>query len=242
MFTTASDYDLIPYNIPNLASIPNAFQPYVDAKEEEILIKLLGRPLYNEFIAGLDALPDAYDSTVATVIGDQYVYENDIWEALTITTGTTPVEGADWELIEEGKKWLKLKNGAEYTLNDEVYYWDGMVKLLKPYIYASWLNDNFDSDTGLGIVQSNAENSTVISPMKRIVNAFNDFSLKAGTVMSCTYYSNFYHYDAEYFYGAYYSSYAIEQRDTLFGFLTINESDYTGFRFQDQGIRNIFNL
>lgn len=239
MFVTASNFDLIPYNIPSLDKVPTQFSNYVTSKEEEILIKLLGRPLYLEFIDALDSIT-TYSSTVATVIGNEYAYGNDIWEALTVTTGTLPVEGSDWTLIESDNKWLCLKNGADYTLDSEVFHWTGMVNVLIPFIYANWVNDTFDSLTGIGVVQSRGENSTVISPRKRIVDAFNKFSLMAGTLVSCPYYSNFFALDYFYYYGYDYQD--IEQRDTLYGFLTVNSTLYEGFRFQDQGTRNIFNI
>jgi hypothetical protein len=239
MFVTASDFDLVPYSIPNLDRVENTFADYINQTEESILIKLLGRPLYLEFIAGLEEFT-TYRATVETVIGDSYAYGNDVWEALTETTGTLPIEGADWTLIEQDNKWLKLKNGANYTLNSEVFYWDGMVKLLKPYIYCNWLNDTFDNYSGNGVSQSTQENATVISPRKRIVDSFNNFSLMAGTWVKCPYYSSFYPVD---YYDFYFYGYEdIEQRNTLYGFLTVNSTYYTGFRFQEQGIKNVFNI
>lgn len=239
MFVTASDFDLIPYNIPNLDKVTTQFSSYVDTKEEEILIKLLGRPLYLEFIEALELIT-TYSLTVATVIGNEYAYGNDIWEALTVTTGTIPVEGTDWTLIESDNKWLCLKNGADYTLDSYVFHWEGVVNMLIPFIYANWVNDTFDNLSGFGVVQGKVENSTVISPRKRIIDAFNRFSIIAGTLVSSSFYSNFFAIDYYSFYGYGYED--VEQRDTLYGFLTVNSTLYEGFRFQDQETRNIFNI
>lgn len=52
MFLLKTDFDILPYNIPNLEG-NNAFLPYVEEHEEEILISLLGKSLYDAFVAGL---------------------------------------------------------------------------------------------------------------------------------------------------------------------------------------------
>ena len=76
---------------------------------------------------------------------------------------------------------MKLKNGAEYVGKDyRTYEWVGMTKMLTPYIFAIDLRDNFDNNSGVGVVVAKGENSIVINPSKRIARAYNDFSHKAG--------------------------------------------------------------
>lgn len=179
MFVTVQDFSIQPYLLPNLTDLGTGFTDYVDDMEESLLRDLLGSDLYDAFIAGLDAIT-LYDATVETVIGNQYGYGNDIWEALTEQTGTNPVEGADWTLIESGNRWLKLKNGADYTYNERVYQWKGMVALIKPYIYSNWVKDNFDNFTGIGLTIAKAENAMVISPATRIIQAWNASARIAG--------------------------------------------------------------
>ncbi len=53
MFVTKTDFDVIPWNIPNLSG-NNSFLDYVAREEEEILLSLLGKSLYDSFIEGLD--------------------------------------------------------------------------------------------------------------------------------------------------------------------------------------------
>lgn len=54
MFVTASDFNLKPYNIPNLDAVVNTFQAYANKKEKEALKSLLGLTLYEAFIDGLN--------------------------------------------------------------------------------------------------------------------------------------------------------------------------------------------
>jgi len=218
MFATSSNFEIPPYNLPNLDKVSNIFPDYVDSVEEEALLKLLGRQLYDAFIDGLEDLPDDYDKETATVIGDQYVYGNDIWEAVTVTTGTFPVAGSDWTLIEADNKWLELKNGAEYEYNGKTWKWNGLVKLFVPLIASRWMYDNADSFTGNGVVVPSNENSTLISPALRICRANNDYAEKVGVIRG----------GAGLYYGG--RSYRYEEclstEDTLYGFLVANRDEY----------------
>lgn len=178
MFVVATDFDVIPYAIPNLTG-NNSFPDYVDREEEDILKSLLGKSLYDAFIEGLEEIPE-WVSTSATVIGNQYAYGLDVWEAETVQTGTAPVAGADWTLVEEDNRWLKLKKGADYVYNYKTYEWVGMKKMLIPYIFSMWLRDTFDNNSGVGVVVAKGENSKVINPGNRIARTFNEFSRIAG--------------------------------------------------------------
>ena len=53
MILTEEDFDLPPYNIPNLQKVKNTFESYRDEKEEEVLRFLLGDDLYEGFKAGI---------------------------------------------------------------------------------------------------------------------------------------------------------------------------------------------
>lgn len=223
MFCTSSDFDLIPYNIPNVDKVVNTLTAYINQEEDKALKKLLGVTLYNAFIEGLTALPGAYSSTVATVIDQQYYYGLDIWKSLTVTTGTLPVAGADWELIEEDNKWLRLRDGDTYTYGDIEFEWEGIASLLKPLIYSNWVRDNFDSLTGVGVSVANSENATIINPSSRIVNAWNDFAARAGS----------------YAYGLHI---CFSSEDSLYGFLSENETDYPDWRFIDPGYQNTLGI
>ena len=181
MFCTPSDFNLKPYDIPNLSQVPNTFPLYIEKREEEVLTKLLGVSLYQEFMLGLQALPPLWDSATDYGIGDVVVYGNDIWTAIEANGGYPPSTdtAALWELTEEGNIWLKLKNGFSFYVGSVEHEYLGVVDLLVPYIFYRWTRDTFDSNSGIGIVQGKAENSEVIAPKRRLVDAFNDYADKA---------------------------------------------------------------
>src|SRR6476659_10228436 len=98
MFVTAQDFNVLPYRLPSLGTgAAEEFQNFIDSEEEEYLRQVLGDNLYDAFTSGLPQY--VYSATVATVIGRQYEYGNDVWEAVTVTTGVLPVAGSDWTLI-----------------------------------------------------------------------------------------------------------------------------------------------
>jgi hypothetical protein len=181
-FCTPSDFDLLPYAIPNLSLVVNSFQRYVNEREAEALKKLLGVQLYKAFIAGLEALPDDWSATVNYTVGMQVTYGLDIFEALTDNLNTIPEVGAAWSLIEEGNKWLKLEKGFEFSYYGVTYQWLGMVDMLKPYIFSYWTRDTFDNNSGIGVVQGKAENAEVIEPKTRIVRSYNEYAHRARTL------------------------------------------------------------
>lgn len=72
MFLTANNFTLVPYDLP-ASTMPNSFQAYVDEKEKEALIKVLGRELYLEFVEGLEEdYPD--DKWIDLRDGADYLY------------------------------------------------------------------------------------------------------------------------------------------------------------------------
>lgn len=188
MFLLATDFDVIPYSIPNLTG-NNSFPDYVDAHEEEILKSILGKSLYDAFVAGLE---------------EEYPED----------------------------RWIDLRDGGEYVYSDKTYEWVGMVKLLRPYIYAMWLRDTFDTHAGIGVVQGKAENAKVLNPGKRIARAYNVFS----NLVGCDW----------------------RLKGTLYGFLiqtgesgtfddTFDETfqsfkAYLDFNFKEPGLMNTFNI
>ncbi len=214
MFVTPDDFNVTPYNIPNLKAVANTFPLYIEEKERRVLSKLLGVQLYNQFIAGLNALPPEWENEAAYNIGEQVLYGSSIWEAIAYSIGVEPVEGIDWTLVEVSK-WVLLRDGTEYSYpvnssypDNQTFVWVGMKQMLKPYIYSEWLKDTFDSHSGIGIVESKAENSNVISPAKRIVDAYNEFAFIAGTSDGIDAYEEYYDYGAYGYYGYTYNSLA----------------------------------
>jgi hypothetical protein len=236
MFVTPDDFNLIPYNIPNLQQVTNTFPLYIEEKERRVLSRLLGMPLYLQFVAGLKALPPEWEAPpVSYIIGDLVTYGVGVWQALVDGTTTPPVEGTDWTLVEVNY-WLRLKLGGSFLYSDFVHTWVGMKAMLVPYIYSQWLRDTYDSHAGIGIVESKAENANVISPAKRISDAFNEFSIMAGTYIAGDPF-----YDSSYLYYGY-------QLDSLAGFLYASNYNTTPAPyatwegFVDSGFMNTFGL
>ena len=214
MFVQQTDFDRLPYQIPNLNKLSaGTFDNYVDVKEEYMLRRLLGDSLYNSFIAGLGATP--------------------------------PID----------PKWTNLRDGADYQVNGHTFHWNGVVDLLKPYIYSEWITDTFDTLTGIGMVVSSAENGQVKNPSRKISEAWNVFAVKAGTHVSPDYMQQFGLYpDWTWFDG----QFMHDLRDTLYGYLRQTGSDgvwdgtfddtfggfqgYLDFWFKDPGTKNVFNI
>jgi hypothetical protein len=180
MFVTAQQFDVAPYNIPNLQEdLLTAFNSYVEQEEEKMLRTLLGDMFYEAFIEALNNLPDAWvnNNNPGYGIGAQVTYGVDVWESLTLNNlNNVPEVGANWQLIEAGNRWLKLAVGTKYTVSAKTRTWVGMAEMLKPFIYAQWTETNTDNNTGIGMVVAEAENSSVISPTVRICRAWNEFA------------------------------------------------------------------
>src|SRR5688572_1668232 len=135
MFVTASDFNIPPYLLPS-SKTPELFLAFVNQEEAKYLLEVLGPNLYEAFTDGYVA---DWVPTVPTVIGQEYGYGNDVWEALTVQTGTTPVEGVNWTLVTANDRWRLLKEGNRYQIDGKYYRWDGMVLALKPLIYSKWI-------------------------------------------------------------------------------------------------------
>jgi len=54
MLVAQSDFDVEPYNIPNLDQVINNFTVFAEGEEAKILKRLLGVSLYNEFIDAIE--------------------------------------------------------------------------------------------------------------------------------------------------------------------------------------------
>lgn len=77
------------------------------------------------------------------------------------------------------QRWLNIRDGAEFGPDNE-RTWGGLKQMLIPYIYHQWLLRTFDQHTDIGITISQAENSEVINPSRRLVDSWNDFQSKVG--------------------------------------------------------------
>ena len=182
MFVSAEDFDLVPYNIPDLED-SNSFAPYVAKKEKDILSKkLLGRSLYNSFVSGIGILPAEWDDATTYAIDAQVVSGNDVLKSLQNgnTNHSAIDDGVWWEYVEQGNKWLLLKNGDTYLYQNKMYEWVGMKELLIPVVFAYWMRDNFDTYTQTGVSTGKSENADKELINRRVIEANNDYATIAG--------------------------------------------------------------
>lgn len=188
MFVADSDFDVIPYNLPDMPDAPNALPDFIPFEEKKVLRSLLGSALYNEFVSALYVDP----------------------------TAIPPVPIAE-NLIPQ--KWKDLRDGANYTLNNKVYRYDGLKNFLTPYIYSRWIEVNAHSFVNVAEIEGRVENSTVISPAQRISEAWDEFYrlVSNGDAFGIT--------------------------DSLYGFLLTNEeTNYSTWIWTDPGDKNEFDL
>lgn len=80
------------------------------------------------------------------------------------------------------QKWLDLVNGVEYTNNDTLYYWPGLIvpeatsfkeSILADFTYLNYFENYIKSDGGLSIIET--KNAMGINPTAHLVEVYNDF-------------------------------------------------------------------
>lgn len=99
------------------------------------------------------------------------------------------------------QKWVDLRDGSDYTYSGVEYHFKGLDAMLVPGIFALWVKETSDRFTTSGTVRNApAANTTGASPRRRISEAWGTFLDRVGS--ECEY------------------------RDSLYGFLSANTSDY----------------
>lgn len=83
------------------------------------------------------------------------------------------------EEVTPAQKWLNLRDGADFEYKDVKYRWRGFVntdKISTIAYYVMWyfVRNSNTLFTGIGTVTSNSENSTRISPNRRLVTLWNN--------------------------------------------------------------------
>lgn len=182
MFVSPSDFNVIPYSVANIDANEATLQLIIDEVEAATLKKVLGLTLYDQFIAGIIALPLAWDATLDYDAPDRVYYGVDVWEALQpiAASDIPPSENADWHKIESGNVWLKLRDGSRYSYpgvnvqGNVLYEYKGVKSFLIPISYKEWLTRFvFDTQTDAGVVASELENAGNNGVRDRIVNCAN---------------------------------------------------------------------
>jgi hypothetical protein len=77
------------------------------------------------------------------------------------------------------QKWLDLRDGIVYTVNDKRYVWQGFVNSDKVspianYVYIEYMTNNAVQSTGTGTGVNNQQNATPVSPSAKIQRASSD--------------------------------------------------------------------
>ena len=113
-------------------------------------------------------------------------------------------------------KWVDLRDGADYTIDTIKYKWVGLNKMLVPYVYSEYLAKTFSSHSGIGVTFPKAENSSAVDPSAEISTSSAAFAVLVG---------------------AYKTS-----KNSLYGFLTANYTDYPTWIWDELSIRNRFGI
>lgn len=227
MFVTIQDFVEPPYELPNIDA-NERFPTYSDKQEKEMLRKILGLLLYEAFIIGVENLPEEWE-VGSYALDALVVYGSEIYKSAIADNVDTPGETGNW-LLQPEDRWLKLKVGQKYKYAGKTYEWVGMLKTFQPYIYSLWVVEGVDSNSGLGVVQSKAENADVVTGFRRVCGGHNAFADLVGNVD--------------------------ELKDTLYGYLynsadkfldiVVDEystiKDYLDETFKYPGRKNAFNL
>ena len=108
----------------------------------------------------------------------------------------------------------ELLDGAEYVYSGITYKYNGLVDLLKPAIYAEWINQGSYKFTNIGWVQNSAQEKAVTIDSEQFrVQYVNEFAEKVGHGIMV---------------------------NTLWGFLNVNNDDYPDLVFKAPKTANRF--
>lgn len=123
-----------------------------------------------------------------------------------------------WETSgEPADIYTDLVEGAEFTYNEILYEYKGLVDLLVPEIYSKWVKKNYRRLTTSGVViNKGQQNTETNNPDVEFAQSHNDYVTKVGG--SCS------------------------QENTFYGFMKANESDYGDWEFTEPELTNQFNL
>lgn len=121
----------------------------IDLYHDEYLLKVMGRSLYDAFMAGIVALGSGFSSGFSSGFGGAGVID-DRW---------------DW-----------IINGHAYTYSGRPFVWRGIRAAIANYVYWHYREDNTTLTSTLGELGSLAENSVIVSPDNKMVRAWNDMA------------------------------------------------------------------
>ena len=117
---------------------------------------------------------NVYEPEILTKLLGNTLYQNMI---TNYVSGTPSI----WVDLVEGKDYTVTINAVDYTVK-----WNGLINtekisLIAYYVYFNYIQQNYQQATGLGIIQSNTENGTIVSPNQKLVWANNECAKLAGS-------------------------------------------------------------
>ena len=237
MFASITEFRVPPRLIPYTSESQAGIEAFLEGREKDLLVELLGRPLYDELVTYWNSLPYEFDAETVYAVDEEVFFGNHVYKCLVITAaGESPTtDPAKWEL-QTDTKWLKLLYGDPYEYSGITYNFPGLAESLLEGLYAEYL-DKYEAYTvsGNGVTQPYNENSTVVSPDQLICAHWDKYWIAcSGDVIGY-----------------------ISQRNSLYGYLISVEADFVAFaqalgyqsfqsyldyNYGDPGSKNVFGL
>jgi len=125
-------------------------------------------------------------SVAENIIDMIAIYEPELLEALLgIDLYADLLEGLEQDPIEA--RWTDLVDGTVFIYRGQKVRWIGLRNAQKrsplaDFVYFKYKADNVEHTVGAGNMQSNAENGTIVSPMGKMVPAWNSMSASLNTL------------------------------------------------------------
>ena len=188
---------------------------------------------YTYFVGDI-SLPISSNVNLRTAITEAITaYEDEILKKLL---GYTLWKALDDDLVDGAPQtqiYKDLVNGAEFSFTYEGYTintkWEGLVNsakksLLAYYTYYQYRRDFVGSSTGVGEVVNKPENAIIVSPIPKMVNAWNRMiDLYGETPLYLAKYPDYFLLDSNY---EHYNT-----KPSAYNFLLANISDYPDWVF-----------
>lgn len=96
MFLTAADFNILPYTIANPTALGTGLTTYIDNVEKEVLYDLLGKDLYDAFVAGLAVVPAPDPIWTNLRDGKEYVYKVKNYKWVGMKAMLKPIVYSRW--------------------------------------------------------------------------------------------------------------------------------------------------
>jgi hypothetical protein len=146
----------------------------------------------------------------------------------TIEPYKSLIEGAEFELTFEGItqtiKWEGFKNSIKESL-------------IAYYTYYRWEERNFLKPSGVGIIKPMAENSQVMPPNIKMVQAWNNFVKRYGEFPICWFYHNYGSKIIQPTANEHYNDYP-----SMYNYLLVNKEDFPKWVFKPIEMTNVFGI